>query len=454
MAYDRRPRQIDISHARRTRGAQRAAASRAAASRAGAQHAASGRTASRAASSRPASRRAAARRRRKKSPLRVFATVMLVLVCLGGIGYGALKVWSMQYFKTGEMGSIDADEVIMTAPEYKGKQLNLLVLGIDYTTVDGEGAEERSKNGNTDMIMYVRMNFENNSMYMMQIPRDTFVGEAGGTAGKINGILPLAVNSGDDNPVSELASYISKNYNLPIDKYVTIDMDSLREIVDVFGGINVYVPYDLVTYDENTGAEIGRLEQGWRVLTGDSLEYFLRSRKAVGMARSDLDRLENQRYFYSALFRRAKTASVRDIVKLMPVVSNYVNTDISMEDAMGIAVKFLSIPSSNIMVCRMPVYGAAQNYNGQSVVVTGKAETAELINEYFLNENDTPLTAADITTPDWPTSGGCADAAVQWMSGIDAEGAGEAGEPVEEKADAAENEAAQQTESSQSVPAA
>ena len=121
---------------------------------------------------------------------------------------------------------------------------------------------------------------------------------------------------------------------------------------------------------------------------------------------------------------------------------------------MGIAVKFLSIPSSNIMVCRMPVYGAAQNYNGQSVVVTGKAETAELINEYFLNENDTPLTAADITTPDWPTSGGCADAAVQWMSGIDAEGAGEAGEPVEEKADAAENEAAQQTESSQSVPAA
>ena len=176
------------------------------------------------------------------------------------------------------------------------------------------------------------------------------------------------------------------------------------------------------------------------------------------MARSDLDRLENQRYFYSALFRRVKTASVRDIVKLMPVVSKYVNTDISMEDAMGIVVNFLSIPSENIMVCRLPVYGAAQNYNGQSVVVTGKAESAELFNEYFLNEGDTPLTAADITMPDWPTSGGCADAAIQWMSGIDEQGVGEEGEPVEEKEQAEQNVAAQAasdaSSQSASVPAA
>lgn len=381
--------------------------------------------------------------------------MLLVLVCLGGVGYGALKLWSMQYFKTGDMGTIDSEEVVQTAPEYRGKQLNLLVLGIDYTTVDGTGAEVRSENGNTDMIMYVRMDFENDAMYMMQIPRDTFVGEAGGSTGKINSILPLAVNAGEKNPVSVLAAYISQNYGLPIDKYVTIDMDSLREIVDVFGGITVYVPYDLVTYDENTGAEIGRLEQGWRVLTGGSLEYFLRSRKAVGMARSDLDRLENQRYFYSALFRRVKTATVKDIIKLMPVVSNYVNTDISLEDAMGIAVNFLSIPSENIMVCRLPVY-AGENYNGQSIVVTGKEETAQLINEYFLNEGDTPITAADITTPDWPTTGACADAAIQWMSGIDSVGAGEAGEPVEEKQDAEQNVANQASgaDSTVSAPAA
>ena len=387
--------------------------------------------------------------------MRSVVIVMLVLVCLCLTGYGALKLWSAQYFKTGTMGTLDSDEVLQTAPEYKGKQLNVLVLGIDYTTVDGEEGVNRSENGNTDMIMYVRMDFENDAMYMLQIPRDTFVGELGGSAGKINGILPLAVRSGNENPVSELAAYISKNYNLPIDKYVTIDMESLRQVVDVFGGISVYVPYDLVTYDEKTGAEIGRLDQGWQVLTGGSLEYFLRSRKAEGMARSDLDRLENQRYFYSALFRRVKTATVKDIVKLMPVVSSYVNTDISIEDAMGIVVNFLSIPSENIMVCRLPVYAGGQNYNGQAVVVTGKAETAELFNEYFLNQGDDPLTAADITTPDWSTTGGCADAAVQWMSGIDSEGVGEAGEPVEEKEDAAQN-VAEQTDgdSSSSVPAA
>ena len=49
-------------------------------------------------------------------------------------------------------------------------------------------------------------------------------------------------------------------------------MDSLREIVDVFGGIEVYVPVTM-EYDGS------RLEQGWRVLMGAECEFFLRQRK-------------------------------------------------------------------------------------------------------------------------------------------------------------------------------
>ena len=96
-------------------------------------------------------------------------------------------------------------------------------------------------------------------MTMLQIPRDTLVGEIGGSAGKINGIF---ANSADkENRVNTLAQYITKVFGQPIDDYVTIDMDSLREIVDVFGGIEVYVPVTM-EYDGS------RLEQGWRVLMG------------------------------------------------------------------------------------------------------------------------------------------------------------------------------------------
>ena len=102
------------------------------------------------------------------------------------------------------------------------------------------------------MILYVRVNGSDHTMTMLQIPRDTLVGEIGGSAGKINGIF---ANSADkENRVNTLAQYITKVFGLPIDDYVTIDMDSLREIVDVFGGIEVYVPVTM-EYDGS------RLEQ-------------------------------------------------------------------------------------------------------------------------------------------------------------------------------------------------
>lgn len=139
--------------------------------------------------------------------------------------------------------------------------MNILVLGIDYSTED---AVKRDPIGQTDMILYVRVNGSDHTMTMLQIPRDTLVGEIGGSAGKINGIF---ANSADkENRVNTLAQYITKVFGLPIDDYVTIDMDSLREIVDVFGGIEVYVPVTM-EYDGS------RLEQGWRVLRARSANF-------------------------------------------------------------------------------------------------------------------------------------------------------------------------------------
>ena len=48
----------------------------------------------------------------------------------------------------------------------------------------------RSKNGNTDMILYVQFNKTENTVHMLKIPRDTYVGTdlpTGGT-GRINAL--------------------------------------------------------------------------------------------------------------------------------------------------------------------------------------------------------------------------------------------------------------------------
>lgn len=52
------------------------------------------------------------------------------------------------------------------------------MLGIDYDDNPEEQALgiQRSKNGNTDMILYVQFNKKENTVHMLQIPRDVFVG--------------------------------------------------------------------------------------------------------------------------------------------------------------------------------------------------------------------------------------------------------------------------------------
>ena len=114
-----------------------------------------------------------------------------------------------------------------------------------------------------------------------------------------------------------------------------------------------------------------------------------------------------------------------DIIKLLPVAQKYIKTDISTLELMSIAIEVSGMDSADISIGRLPVYGSGQLYAGEhSVVVTAKEETAALLNEYFRPADD-PIAAADIGTPEWPTTGGAAGAEMSTMGDVEAVGAEE-----------------------------
>lgn len=357
-------------------------------------------------------------RKKRKSAGKTFLKVLLCIMLVLCIAFGGLYWYVSSLFNVGEMGQLkpiqsEAEELV---PDELTGTMNILALGIDYSSED---AVKRDPIGQTDMILYVRVDGSAHSMMMLQIPRDTLVGEIGGGAGKINGIF---ANSADTkNRVNTLAQYITGAFGLPIDNYVTIDMDSLREIVDQFGGIEVYIPVSM----EYAGS---RLEQGWHNLDGYACEFFLRQRKdSSATPRGDIDRLTNQQYFYSALFRRVRTATVKDIIKLTPVVQHYINTSLNVVELVQLGMSVLTIPSSNITIGRLPV-ARGELYNGMDVMVCAKQETAEFLNEYLRPESE-PISASQIGTPDWPVRSEVIGAEVRRMGEVDAAGGGEAGAP-------------------------
>ncbi|MEG2698164.1 MAG: LCP family protein [Ruthenibacterium sp.] len=357
---------------------------------------------------------AAAKKRKQQKAINRALTVMCATFAVLLVCYIGLRVFASTIINTGEGGTTAKE--YRTPPQFAKDQLNMLMLGIDYTAEDGQG---RSPNGNTDMIMYVRFNFADNTIRMLQIPRDTFVGldEMTGNTGKINA---LYANGADkENRVNNLANVLYEQYKLPVDNYVSIDMDSLRNIVDLFGGIDVYVTEEM--QDPGTDSYI---PAGMQHLSGAASEFFLRNRKQY--ATSDIRRLENQRYFYSALFRLVRTSPWQEIVKLVPVVQQYVNTDLDAMDCAALGIKLLKIPSSQIMICRLPVGGALERYHDLDTTVCAVPQTAELLNQYF-RPLEAPVTEAELNIAQVPMSESIHEANVQWMSDIDANGGGTVG---------------------------
>lgn len=361
----------------------------------------SGRTASRSAA--PAAHASAPRRRKKKRS--VLKTVLISLGCFLGvlaIGLFGLYQWVVRSISP-EGGNPTINEIINTPTEYKGDVVNVLVCGIDYE--EGRAyTSDGSNDGMTDMIMYVNFDVANHKINMLQIPRDTYPGEEykHGNTGKINAVA--LYNDG----IGSLMELIHEQYKLPVDYYVTIDMQSLKEIVDLFGGIEVYIPKD-ISYKGST------LEQGYRNLDGEAAEFFVRNRN---YAQADIARLDMQRYFYQGLFARIRTATVWDLAKLAPVALKYVETNIPMDELISMGVSFLQVDSANIMMCKLPTYSAAQRYNDQSHLICDVAKTTDLLNEYFRTYGG-PVYELDV--PTLATVGESTDPNVQYMGQLDTE---------------------------------
>ncbi len=362
----------------------------------------SGRTASRPAAASAAHASAPRRRKKKRSVLK---TVLISLGCFLGvlaIGLFGLYQWVVHSISP-EGGNPTINEIINTPTEYKGDVVNVLVCGIDYE--EGRAyTSDGSNDGMTDMIMYVNFDVANHKINMLQIPRDTYPGEEykHGNTGKINAVA--LYNDG----IGSLMELIHEQYKLPVDYYVTIDMQSLKEIVDLFGGIEVYIPQD-ISYKGST------LEQGYRNLDGEAAEFFVRNRN---YAQADIARLDMQRYFYQGLFARIRTATVWDLAKLAPVALKYVETNIPMDELISMGVSFLQVDSANIMMCKLPTYSAAERYNNQSHLICDVAKTTDLLNEYFRTYGG-PVYELDV--PTLATVGESTDPNVQYMGQLDTE---------------------------------
>ncbi len=308
--------------------------------------------------------------------LLLIASVVLIGVSAGIIGYVSLMSWAPlpEIDESGNVASID--EAIQTTEENRGKVTSFLVTGIDYNTIDQSAGTARGTL--TDVIMVVQLNLETNEVNVLQIPRDTYVGTDVSVTGKINGVYSRSGLEG-------LAQVIYDRFRLPVDHYANVIMDGFIRIVDAVGGVEINI-------QESFTLEGYTFYPGVQTLNGIQAEKFVRER--YSRPGSDIGRLDAQRQFLAAMFQKFKSLSLSELTALVPTVMEEVTTDLNVRTVLSLIEVVMDIEMDDIHFYTVPGEGCTAP-NGQSVWSVHLEPLTELLNESFRPFDD-PVPAEEL----------------------------------------------------------
>jgi LCP family protein required for cell wall assembly len=173
-------------------------------------------------------------------------------------------------------------------------------------------------NKNSDTMMLANFDPATYKVNIMSIPRDNKV-KIDGKTRKINFAFP---HGGVDLTVQTVSELLDVN----IKYYAFVDTAAFRDIIDLLGGVDYYVPADM-NYDDPTQNLHIHLKKGQQRLNGAESEQFIRFRHPNKWTKeikefydgSDLKRTEAQQDFLKELMRQK--LNLQYLPKLNSIIS-------------------------------------------------------------------------------------------------------------------------------------
>jgi LCP family protein required for cell wall assembly len=217
-------------------------------------------------------------------------------------------------------------------------------MGIDRVP---EAAAESKEvfNGRSDTILLLRVDPTDDSVRLMSIPRDTQVDIPGYGVTKINDANVVGGASLAAKTVSSVLNGVE------VDRYVRISTGAFRELVDLLGGVEVYVPKPMSYTDQTQKLKID-LAQGLQTLNGDQAEQFARFRHDEN---GDIGRVQRQQLLLKALLKRATSpAVIPRLPVLLSSMRKYIDTNLSPEEMMALLGAGRKLSQGNFKMVMLP----------------------------------------------------------------------------------------------------
>ena len=264
---------------------------------------------------------------------RLFLLLVVLAVLLTSVFWGSVWVYT-NIINAPEKKVVAADPAI-EKDEKLNQRINVLLLGID----DGDSEADESEPKRTDAMIVASFDPEAHKISLISLPRDTMVILPGHTGyEKLNSAYTYG-------GVAMAKQTIANLLRIPIHYYALANWKGFIEIINLIGGVDLYVDRDMHYEDPWANLKID-IKHGYQHLDGEKSGQYVRFRSdELG----DIGRVQRQQKFLKALgLQMFSVENITKIPKLLATAKEYVETDMDTVTMLKAARSFNIMSDNNI----------------------------------------------------------------------------------------------------------
>ncbi len=305
---------------------------------------------------------------KKKTSIVILMIVLLFIFLLGLL----IKKTNENYEKK------NANKTNISENIDNNKTINIALFGLDR--------RHENESARSDSIMIANIDFKNKTINLVSLLRDTLVDIKGHGKDKLNhayayGGPELAIET------------INSNFDLNLDKYVSVDFYSLAKVVDIVGGVEINLKDYEVDQINNNLVEINNIEklpEGTDYIDGSGIKT-LNGRQAVAYCRirkegnGDYERTERQRAVLKGLITKYEKLDSGKRFEVSMEMINQVETNIPINDIKKLENEILNQKDFTINQKMIPYEGSfkTDTVDGMWVIEANMEENIKVLHEYL-----------------------------------------------------------------------
>ncbi|MEZ0536157.1 LCP family protein [Caldicellulosiruptoraceae bacterium PP1] len=288
------------------------------------------------------------------------------------------KVFNLNYKK------VSAKKTNNVVYPFDNNSINFLIIGLDK-------GSNRSKYDlyRTDTILFANINLKDKKVRCISIPRDTLTEIYNvGKWDKINSAFGYGGGLNDKGFFYSMETVSKLLGGMPIQYYVCFELDAIRKIVNILGGVyvNVEIPVKVKTQWVDVD-----LKPGYQKLNGIETLYYALWRKTPG---GDIDRIKRDKELILSVFEQLQKSN--QIIKLPEIywkIRRHFYTNLNFQQISSLAMFAKNIKKENILMESVP--GDYYNYYGASYWKVDYEKLKQLIKQLYSYDVEIDLQLPD-----------------------------------------------------------